>query len=308
MFVGPILTQKVSCPVPVFQDRWICAIERGDYDTAWDISAALLDQLDPATRDDPRVPYHHRWVWDGRPLHGRDVLVRCYHGLGDTIQFLRYVPLLGKVAASVSLEVQPALLPLVSTLPGVDHVIAFDPAAPAQGYDCTIEVMELFFALRVAPEQVQSPYLSVAPGPLPNGTIGLCWQAGSWDEQRSVACEQFKIFSEWPCISLVTATSRLPVLNPEGCPQDMIQTASLVAGASLIVTVDTMVAHLAGALGRPVWLLLKHDPDWRWRMPGAHSPWYPTMRIYRQSIPGDWTAPIAQIQADLDAQNWPPTI
>jgi hypothetical protein len=95
----------------LLQDRWTSAIAQGDYEGAWDISAALLGRLDPATRDDPRLPYHRRWVWDGTALRGRDVLVRCYHGLGDTIQFLRYLPLLRKIAASVTLEVQPALIP-----------------------------------------------------------------------------------------------------------------------------------------------------------------------------------------------------
>src|SRR4051812_6964333 len=244
----------------VIQDPWTSAIGRGDYETAWDISAATLKGLDPATRDDPRLPYHCRWVWDGTPLRGRHVLVRCYHGLGDTIQFLRYLPLLRKIAASVTLEVQPALLPMLDAQAGADHLIAFDPGRPARGYGCAIEIMELFFALRVAPELAPPPYLSAAPAPLAKGTIGLCWQAGGWDQERSIHSELFKCFGPWPCISLVTTPSKLPVMNPEGCPEDMVRTASLVAGAAMVVTVDTMIAHLAGALGRPVWLLLKHQP------------------------------------------------
>jgi hypothetical protein len=225
--------------------------------------------------------------------------VRCYNGLGDTIQFARYLPFLKRIAASVTLEAQSALLPLLNILPAADCCIPFDPAAPIAQCDCAVEIMELFFALRLPPERAPPPYLSAVSAPLPNGTLGLCWQAGDWDPQRSIASDLFQPLTRWPCVSLVTAPTDLAVLNPQGCPRDMVRTAALVAGARLIVTVDTMVAHLAGALGRPVWLLLKHDPDWRWSSGGANSPWYPTMRIYRQRIAGDWAGVMAQVLADL---------
>ena len=89
------------------------------------------------------------------------------------------------------------------------------------------------------------------------------------------------------------------VLNPQGCPASIAQTASLIAGLDLVITVDSMVAHLAGALGRPTWLLLRHDADWRWMQHRADSPWYPSMRLYRQPAPGDWEAVIRQVAADL---------
>jgi hypothetical protein len=283
------------------EGRWASAIERSDYDAAWNISAGILARRDPGSCDDPALPYHRRWVWDGTSLRQRRVLVRCYNGLGDTIQFVRYLSFLRRIAASVTLEAQPALLPLLKTLAGPDCCIPFDPAAPAAQCDSAIEIMELFFALRLRPERAPPPYLSAVPAPLPNGTLGLCWQAGDWDPQRSIAPDLFEAFTRWPCVSLVTAPTNLAVLNPQGCPRDMVRTASLIAGARLIVTVDTMIAHLAGALGRPVWLLLKHDPDWRWSSGGARSPWYPTMRIYRQSVPGDWAGVIAQVMEDLPA-------
>jgi hypothetical protein len=280
---------------------WASAIGRNDYDAAWNISASILAQRDPGTRDDPALPYHRRWVWDGTSLRRRHVLVRCYNGLGDTIQFVRYLSFLRRIAASVTLEAQPALLPLLNTLRGADCFIPFDPATPATQCDCAIEIMELFFALRLRPEQAAPPYLCAVPASLPSGTLGLCWQAGDWDPQRSIAPYLFQPLTRWPCVSLVTAPTDLAVLNPQGCPKDMVRTAALVAGARLIVTVDTMIAHLAGALGRPVWLLLKHDPDWRWSSGGAHSPWYPSMRIYRQSAPGDWGGVVARVLADLPA-------
>ena len=99
-----------------------------DVERAWAISADILAARDPATRDDPAMPYHQRWVWDGRAFDSEDVLVRCYHGLGDTIQFARYLPILASRAASVRLEVQPRLIELLAGLPGIAELIPFDPA------------------------------------------------------------------------------------------------------------------------------------------------------------------------------------
>ena len=96
----------------------------------------------------------------------------------------------------------------------------------------------------------------------------------------------------------------LDLLNPAGCPFDMAATASLVAGSALIVTVDTMIAHLAGAMGRPVWLLLKAEPDWRWSPDAVDSPWYPSMRLYVQPRAGDWAAVVERVTRDL-AAFWP---
>jgi len=90
------------------------------------------------------------------------------------------------------------------------------------------------------------------------------------------------------------------VRNPQGCPFDMRETAALVAGCALVITVDTMIAHLAGALGKPVWLLLKHAPDWRWAPETGRSEWYPTARLYAQPTPGDWAPVIAQVAQDLE--------
>jgi ADP-heptose:LPS heptosyltransferase len=100
-------------------------------------------------------------------------------------------------------------------------------------------------------------------------------------------------------VTLQTSPTTLNVLNPQGCPKDMVATAALIAGLDLLVTVDTMVAHLAGALGTPAWLLLKQDADWRWLRGRADSPWYPSMRLYRQTVAGDWLGVVAAVQQDL---------
>ncbi len=273
----------------------------GRWAEAWAIQRAGVAARDPAGRDDPALPYHLRWVWDGRPVEGRDVLVRCYHGLGDTIQYARYLPALAARARSVTLEVQPRLMPLLAQL-GVERMVPFDPAAPLPPAACDLEISDLPCALGIAPDAFDAPYLRWSPARLPAGTIGLCPTAGDWDPDRSVPPELFAgLCAAHACVMLAVGETALPCRNPEGCPPDMAATASLVAGVDLVVTVDTMIAHLAGALGRPTWLMLKAEPDWRWSPAARTSPWYPTMRLYAQASPGDWGSVVAAVTADLAA-------
>jgi hypothetical protein len=279
---------------------WMAAMRHGDFAAAWAISDAVLAQRDPATRDDPTQPYHRRWVWDGRPFQGQDVLVRCYHGLGDTLQFLRYLPALRRLTAATTLEVQPALLPLLASYPGVDRLIPFQPAAPHQPAACDLEIMELAHALRLPPQSLKPPYLHVGPDQRYPGAIGLCWQAGGWDQARSIPTPLLAPLLK-PALALVSlcpAPSGPAFRNPAGCPAAIEATAALMAGLRLVITVDTMVAHLAGALGLPTWLLLKYDADWRWGQGPAGSPWYPDMRVFRQDKPGDWRAVIAAVEQE----------
>ncbi len=280
---------------------WVAAMKRGDYRAAWDLSDAVRVANDPATRDNPRLPYHLRWVWDGCPLDGRHVLVRCYHGLGDTLQFARYLPVLGRRVASLTVEAQPELLPLLASIPGIDRLIGFDPANPAKPAECDIEIMELAAALRMEPTLLPPPYLQITPDAAGfEGAIGLCWKAGGWDPDRSIPATLLAPLTRHRCVTLCPGPSELPVLNPMGCPDTIADTARLLGSLRILVTVDTMVAHLAGALGVPTWLLLKHDSDWRWMTERSDSPWYSSMRLYRQPIPGDWATVMARVAADLE--------
>lgn len=279
--------------------RWIAAMRDARYDDAWAIEQAVLAQRNPATRDDPTLPYHRRWVWDGRSPDGRDVLVRCYQGLGDTIQFARYLPLLASRARSVTVEAPERLHVLLRAIVDVP-LRAFAPARPAPPAELDIEITELAFALRAPPLAVRVPYLAHTPAALPRGTIGLCWQAGDWDRDRWVPEESLApIARTYPCLSLIPERTTLAVLNPDGCAFDLSTTAALIAGCALVVTVDTMVAHLAGAMGRPVWLMLKAEPDWRWNPHAQGSGWYPSARLYSQQRSGDWRAVVDRIVRDL---------
>ena len=160
------------------------------------------------------------------------------------------------------------------------------------------------FALRARPATVRVPYLRFAPAVLPAATVAICYAAGDWDKSRSVPPASLApLVAGRPAITLVTEPSDLPVLNPEGCPPDIGATAALVAGAALVITVDTMIAHLAGALGTPTWLLLKHEPDWRWPVTGTRTAWYPAMRLYRQQSPGDWQGVVDRVATDLASRD-----
>jgi len=285
---------------PSLHDEWVRAIRAEDHAAAWSLSERQASLRPIAERDNPALPYHLRWVWDLADLDGCDVLVRCYHGLGDTIQFLRFLPELRRRARSVTLEVQARLIPILSE--GIaDCVVPFDPAHPLKPAERDVEIMELSFALCTPPAACPPPYLSVPPAPLPDGTIGLCCVTGDWDSGRSIAPELMApLLAGRECVTLDAQPSPLPVRNPEGCAFDVAQTAALVAGCALVITVDTMIAHLAGALGRPVWLLLKHEPDWRWAPETGRSEWYPTARLYAQPSPGDWASVVAQVAHDLE--------
>src|ERR1700712_1378886 len=159
-------------------DEWVCAMRGGDFDGAWAVSERLAAAQSPRSRDDPALPYHLRWVWDRRPFAGREVLVRCYHGLGDSLQFLRFLPALRRRAASVTLEIQPRLIPLLGSDPPADRLVPFHVAHPLPPADCDMEIMELSFALRARPAAYPPPYVRVTPAQLPPGAIGICSRAG----------------------------------------------------------------------------------------------------------------------------------
>jgi hypothetical protein len=279
-------------------------MRRGDWPAAWRISDAVLASRDPSQRDDPRLPYHLRWVWDGRRFDGRDVLVRCYHGLGDTLQFVRYLPALRNRAASVTLETQAELLPMFTDLPGADRVIPFDTSAPSPPSDCDIEVMELPHALRLGP--VPPLRFCIPPIAAPPA-IALCWATGDWGPDRSVPLQSLLVaIGPMRLISLqrgpaASEATDQRFLNPCDRSTDIMRSAALAAGAAFVVTVDTMVVHLAGALGLPTLLLLRRHADWRWMDDRTDTPWYPSVRLLRQVRDGEWDVPLAKLRATIRA-------
>lgn len=288
---------------------WTRHMRRGEWEAAWRVSDAVLAARGGAPCW--HLPRHEQPVWDGTPLAGKRVLVRCYHGLGDTLQFVRFVPRVGEVAAEVTVWAQPALLPLLGTVRGIGRLLPLHDGVCEAEYDVDVEVMELAHVFRATPETLPAavPYLHADPAPLPDDgaclRVGLVWRAGNWDERRSVPLPLLAPVAEIPGVAL-HLLQRGPALAelPPGFgivsgSDDVTEAARVMRALDLVVSVDSMPAHLAGALGVPVWTLLHTDPDWRWMEGREDSPWYPTMRLFRQARPGEWGPVVARVAAEL---------
>jgi hypothetical protein len=278
---------------------WDRAMRSGDWETAWTISDAVLRGR--AGAPDWHRPRHLQAVWDGTPPAGRRVLVRCYHGLGDTIQFIRFIPGVQAIAAEVTVWVQPALLPLLRTMPGIGRLLPLHDGAPDVAFDVDIEVMELALLFRPVPATLpaQVPYLFPVQAVRrrePGLQVGLVWQAGNWDDSRSIPAALLQPLSEVPGVTLhiLQRDAGTPGFGLASGADGILEAARIMAALDLVVSVDSMPAHLAGALGLPVWTLLAHRADWRWMEGREDTPWYPTMRLLRQPRPGDWSAVVAR--------------
>jgi hypothetical protein len=293
-------------------DPWMQAMRQGDFAAAWEISDAALRSR--AGIPGGHLPRHLQYLWDGTPLQGKRVLVRCYHGLGDTIQFIRYAPLIGAVAAEVIVWAQPALLELLRGMPGIGRFLSLHDGAPEADYDMDVEIMELphIFRSTLATLPADVPYLHAAPvarfgsGASHRLAVGLIWQAGTWDERRSVPLS--RLVASCRAIPGVTlhALQRGEGLaewrsdfGPVSGSDRVEEAASVMQALDLVISVDSFPAHLAGALGRPVWTLLHSAADWRWLQDRDDSPWYPTMRLFRQTHPGEWEAVIDRVAREL---------
>jgi hypothetical protein len=213
-------------------------------------------------------------------------------------------------------QAAPALHGVLAGAAGVDRLVALDDETPDPPHEVDIELLETPHALRLTVERIPraAPYLAVDPAliaaagarlrALRGRRIGLAWAAGAWRPERSVPLALLAPLFERPGIAPVNL-QRGPALDelralgrpvfaqdPTRWSDDLAETAATILNLDLVVTVDTMVAHLAGALGAPVFTLLHRDADWRWMRRGSDTPWYPTMRLFRQRRAGDWRAPV----------------
>jgi hypothetical protein len=288
--------------------EWMRHMRSGDWERAWRIS----DSLRPSSSDpvDWTLPRNRLAIWRGAPLEGKRVLIRCYHGLGDTIHFIRYAPLVAGIAREVTVCAQPGLLPLLERVPGIDRLVPLLDDEPRVEHGVDVEVMELPYLFRTTPETVPSevPYLDVAPAPRrADGTlaVGLVWRAGDWDAHRSVPVALLEPLATLPGITLhVLQRGEGLAERPGGFgvlygSDDPLETARRMRSLDLVVTVDSMPAHLAGALGVPVWTMLRANADWRWMEGREDTPWYPTMRLIRQEEEGDWGPVVARVVRGL---------
>lgn len=289
-------------------ERWIESMRCGDFAAAWELSDRLL--LERRAEDQTQLPRWRQSVWDGSEMACKRVLVRCYHGLGDTIQFIRYAALLKQIAAEVIVWAQPSLLPLLRGVNGIDRLLPLHDGVPDVEYDVDVELSELAYVFRTTLESVPAevPYLFVEPAEVPSDgglRVGLIWQSGDWDERRSLPFAQVKRLArvrgvEWHVLQRDARAAgwdgELGVISGGDNPLD---DARVMRALDLVISVDTMTAHLAGALGVNTWTLLPYDADWRWMLDRSDSPWYPTMRLFRQPEPNRWDLVIDSVGDEI---------
>lgn len=256
--------------------------------------------------------------WEGEDIAGRTILLHAEQGLGDTLQFIRYAPLVAARAGRVILAVQPALARLLRDVPGVDHVVAVGGMLPAFDVVCPLLSLPRLLGTTLDTIPPALPYADEyapwddAAGPVLR--VGLVW-AGSKgfadDRQRSLPPTELTGLAGLPGVQFYSLQRHeaggtalppeLGVIDLMDGVQDFADTAARVAGLDLVIAVDTAVAHLAATMGKPVWLLSRFRGCWRWLLGRADSPWYPSLRIVRQEQPNDWAGVIAQIRQDLAA-------
>jgi tetratricopeptide (TPR) repeat protein len=311
-----------------------------DYALAhWNLGMALLSHGDfaegwseyewrfraKAAHEPPRQFEQPRW--DGSDLNGRRILVYAEQGLGDTIQMVRYLPLVAERGGKIILECQPALIRLLRDFPGIDALVAAGQALPAFDVHCPLLSLPMLFRTDMDSIPAGAPYLHA------DAALAAAWRARldsagaalkvgvAWagnpkhrnDRNRSMpisalaplagVADLFFISLQKgpvgaqaadpaPGITLADFTAEL---------HDWVDTAALIANLDLVICVDTAIAHLAGAMGRPTWILQPVSVDWRWLLDRADSPWYPSVRLFRQSSPGDWKTPMNEIVEALRA-------
>jgi hypothetical protein len=285
---------------------WLHAMRHGDFTTAWNIGDAILH----TKNDQTDLPRWFQSVWNGSSVVGKRVLVRCYHGLGDTLHFIRYAPLLKAISAEVIVWTQPSLIPLLRSVRGIDRLLPLHDGSPDIDYDVDLELNELphVFRTTLATIPAAVPYIFVEPASLPrNGhmRVGLIWQSGDWDNRRSVPFSEIKRLAEVPGIEWHILQRDASRAGWDGAMGEItggdnpLDDARVMRALDLVISVDTMTAHLAGALGVPTWTLLPFESDWRWMLDRNDTPWYPTMCLFRQREEGKWEEVIDEVATHL---------
>ena len=272
---------------------------------------------------DSGYPNRHGWpLWQGQDLKGKSILVYDEQGFGDVIMFSRYLVKLKALGARVVFEVRQALFDLFSHLPLIDEtVIRHNNIKPETHCDYCIPLASLPGQFQTDQDTIPDdvPYLFADPAKTARWSrritgkelkVGLVWRGSDTDRSRRCRLEQFEPLLglagiRWYSLQIRSGPGTAvqaqcgPLVDIGPDLNDFTDTAAVIANLDLVVTIDTAVAHLAGAMGKPVWVLLPFVPDWRWFLDGKQTPWYRTMRLYRQPAPGDWENPLEEIGRDL---------
>jgi tetratricopeptide (TPR) repeat protein len=305
-------------------NRALALLLSGDFQNGWREHESRL-QTQSAFVAPPRKFSEPQW--DGGDLRGRTILLHPEQGLGDTMQFVRYAPLVAGRGGKVILGCAPQLSRLLLGSVGVARIAAMNRPLPRFDVQCPLMSLPLVFATDLSSIPATIPYLFPDPALVQDwqrriGTkersfkIGVAWAGNPKnprDRSRSIGLGQLSPLAEasknatvqFHSLQKGQAAAQPPppgmnLTNWNHDLHDFAETAALIANLDLVITVDTAVAHLAGAMAKPVWLLLRFVPDWRWLMSRDDSPWYPTMRLFRQTSPGDWNSPIRKLSEALE--------
>ena len=302
---------------------------KADYGEAhWNKSLALLvlGEFEEGWRE-----YEWRWksktfkersfrqpLWNGSPIPNGTILLHAEQGLGDTLQFIRYVPFVKERIGRVLFECPKALLKLLADFEGIDQLVPVGSSMPSFDVQAPLLSLPGLLGTNLSNIPVKIPYLSAQPSlvehwrqelsAMPGFKIGIAWQgsaANLGDNRRSIPLTQFAPLARVPGVSLLSlqkgiGTEQIGQVADQFTVVDLgdrldeangpfMDTAAVMKNLDLVVTADTATAHLAGALGVPVWIALAYMADWRWLLERSDSPWYPSVRLFRQQRAGDWS-------------------
>jgi Flp pilus assembly protein TadD len=264
-------------------------------------------------------------LWDGSPLNGQRILLYTEQGLGDAIQFARFVPAVAERGGHTVMVCQKELKPLLATIAGQYEIHGRDEPLPKFDIYAPLLSLPRIFKLRTSDMRAQVPYLHAEEARVrrwksrlsedgPGFRVGIAWAGNPShrrDAERSIDPALLKPLAQVPGVRLYSlqlgAAAKkiqplqedLKLIDHTSRLTDMAETAALVQNLDLVICVDTSVCHLAGALAKPVWVLIAAVPHWGWGLQGEHTPWYPTMRLFRQPTAGDWPGVIDQLTSEL---------
>ncbi len=293
-------------------NRWLAYMLGGDFAAAWRESDAIRLRGAP----DP-----HRF-WNGEAIDGKRLMLRSLHGFGDAVQMFRFLPRLRERVSELIVEVPPRMVEIAPCFAGMGEVITWGEHAPKQApaWDVQAEVMELPYMLRVDCDDLEprQGYLrlpsavrdevSRVVGPRVRRRVGVVWTAGHWNPSRSIPVELLRGLAGVRGVEFWSLEARHGGPEHANVPfpgwrdayeagDGIVRLAAVIERMDLVITVDTLAAHLAGALGVPCWVLLQHRADWRWMAGRETSPWYPSLRLWRQAEPGDWRGLMERVAA-----------
>ena len=297
----------------------IALLLQGDFEQGWPLYESRRAMVESSMRRDFVQP-----LWDGSPLNSRRILLHAEQGHGDTIQFVRYVPMVAARGGEVILQCQPALARLLAAQGTLGQVIAQGESEPPFDVQCPLMSLGRIFDSTLNDVAKSIPYVR-ADGKLtdewrqrlaPFGSklkVGLAWAGNAthiFDRDRSLPLSmlaplgqvegvQFFSLQKGPQAAQATSPPFANFTDFTELLADFADTAALIENLDLVIAVDTAIVHLAGAMGKPAWVLLPFAPDWRWMLNREDSPWYPTLRLFRQPTRGDWETPIEQIGKSL---------